>query len=174
MCDTCYRERDYGGYCIPEDFYDDAWCECKYTRISFVPAGTEYYIDRPPKDSPQEVCYQVYVEQNRPESSFDTDIIEDTCHGFSVRVDDIDDIRQLLVIIELTIKLNEGLYPTSGSKLRKSIKFEPTLNARVKKADIYAKEVCDRLKYWLEELKKPATEPEKKENPHMGKRRKKK
>ena len=131
-------------------FYEDVTCNCRYIRISFVPRGTEYFLDRIPKTSKYETIYEVHIEREMAYDERTQEIESTSTFGFDTSDDNTEGIIELLSIV-------------------KNQKIEIVSNPKVKRSREYADYAIQKLN----ELLIPEEEESKKTNPHLGKRKKK-
>lgn len=175
MCDGCYDQYDYFCGYIQEPYT----CVCTRTLVTFFPTNyEELFYPKLPTTTPQETSYIVTVERGRTNLQLNSETIDSDveCYGFTVCDVDVEGSLPLLEILETVSKRSVRNFPRRSRIATKEEPFKVTgnHNTAIKKSDMYARTACERLTELILRLKsREKVEEEKKENPHMGKKRKK-
>jgi hypothetical protein len=145
-CELCHPEPYEWS---PPEYSEDTVCTCTDIRFSFVPAWTEFFLDKQPNSPPLETVYNIHIEKNMLYSDRTEELTTEKLFGFDVASSDPAGVEPLLEFMK-----------TPGS-------YTIIQNPVVKNSGIYMK-VAERR---LLDFYKPNV-VEKKENPHISRKKK--
>lgn len=176
QCNYCYANDEY----LCDHDPEPGRCTCISTRVTFFPANyADLYYPTLPSTVPQETSYVVTVERAATDEQLFTETIDPEVEHYGFTVCDVDSegiIPLLEVLYDITRKYEFSINPRAPKK-RIPFQISATFNSSIKKSEVYTRVACEKLTEMVLALKSRDilnVEEEKKENPHMGKRRKKK
>jgi hypothetical protein len=143
LCDPCQDSW------TPDLCREETDCTCRDIRYSFVPSGTQFFLSKHPSTVPLETEYMVFTEMDILHFDRTADIVSEKSFGFAVASDD-----------------PAGLESLSFMAVKNS--FTVQINPNVKKAQLYSDVSITKLIKLMTAPKKY----EKKENPHIGRKKK--